>query len=496
MPSIPKVFHTLEHREMTIQEYEHYISEHPQWCNIKAIICVECGDEIIYCNGLHNTSFFKHIPTHEGHSYCSFYHEGQESKTCEALFRKKLFRDKDISLNFEIRYFGDIWTSLITIPPLKKEEIKSNQQNDSLLSVSTSYRGSLSLPIDEGHFSSGEIKRISLEGFPNSARISITGNGNSHNISYDFECFRPDFQIYSNLILQEYFSETTGDHSLKNIKSFACKRVSGKVYLGKHYLVFAYENCFNLSESEATVRRIIFNKQLNADYQVYYAFDIVFHRLTNSTEKFCSSRNCTLVEKNNAVIIWPPVNSVGNYKYYKKDKTNMFMAFENNSRVIDLYSHSTDMLWFKINNDNVDSFYVTQQTKKPEQKSASSIVYLESNNATDDSGKNYLFENGVLKKRVDSIASLKPKQEVIVIQDRLNRMVYSAPQRQTPVLDQNELLNITRYSRPYSQLTDNEYLILYKKYKENQLIVEYLGMCLRQKKIKKLAKRWLMEEGL
>ena len=104
MASIPKIFHSLEKREMTLSEYEKYMNEHPYHSSIKAIRCVECGDAIVYCNGFHNASYFKHSPTHEGHGYCSLYHEGTESKTYESLIRKKFFKEEDISLNFELKY--------------------------------------------------------------------------------------------------------------------------------------------------------------------------------------------------------------------------------------------------------------------------------------------------------------------------------------------------------------------------------------------------------
>ena len=59
MASIPKIFHSLEKKEMTLSEYEKYMNEHPYHSSIKAIRCVECGKLVLEKNKNARTKYCK-----------------------------------------------------------------------------------------------------------------------------------------------------------------------------------------------------------------------------------------------------------------------------------------------------------------------------------------------------------------------------------------------------------------------------------------------------
>ena len=322
MASIPKIFHSLEKREMTLSEYEKYMNEHPYNSSIKDIRCVECGDAIVYCNGFYNAAYFKHSPTHEGHGYCSLYHEGTESKTYESLIRKKFFKEEDVSLNFELKYQDGSWKSLITIPPFSRQDLDNNTKNDTKIVINETYNSNIIVPIDNNHFKPGELKRIGLNRFPSSVKIKITGKSTSRDMSYTMDGFIPNEQIYSGLILQNYIGDYNSSINLKNIKMFVCKKLGGKIYTGRHYLVFAHGNYgLHISNDVRKDISIIKLELKNDTYFNYSVYDIVFNKVTEATENFCTNRGCELVEKDDAVILWPPMNSIGNYKCYKNNET-------------------------------------------------------------------------------------------------------------------------------------------------------------------------------
>src|SRR5574344_1997579 len=305
MASIPKVFHTLEKREMTLSEYEKYMKEHPYHLSIKAIRCVECGDAIVYCNGVYNAAYFKHSPTHEGHCYCSLYHEGTESKTYESLIRKKLFKEEDISLNFELKYQDGKWKSLITIPPFNKNDLDNNTKNDTKIVINESYNSHIDLPIDTNHFKVGELKRIGLSKFPSSIKSRITGNSTGRDMSYTMDGFIPNEQIYSSLILQNYIGDLNYSINLRNIKMFVCKKLGGRIYTGRHYLIFSSGNYGLHISNEVKKDMTIVKLELKSDtYFNYSVYDVVFNSVTDATENFCTNRGCELVEKDYAVILW------------------------------------------------------------------------------------------------------------------------------------------------------------------------------------------------
>ena len=480
---------------MTLSEYEKYMNDHPNHSSIRAIRCVECGDAIVYCNGFYNAAYFKHSPTHEGHGYCSLYHEGSESKTYESLIRKKFFKEEDVSLNFELKYQDGLWKSLITIPPFSRQDLDNNTKNETKIVINETYNPNIIVPIDNNHFKPGELKRIGLNRFPSSVKIKITGKSTSRDMSYTMDGFIPNEQIYSSLILQNYIGDYNSSINLKNIKMFVCKKLGGKIYTGRHYLVFAHGNYgLHISNDVRKDISIIKLELKNDTYFNYSVYDIVFNKVTEATENFCTNRGCELVEKDDVVILWPPMNSIGNYKYYKNNETKMFIAFENESDALELYEHDTSYLYFKVQNINATPFFVMQFNGTIVDKKFANFDYLNDTSINLDKTKNnYIFKSGFLNKKIDqNQVKIKKNDKVLSIKSSLERTIYQID-RIVSIVDINRLKNAIWYCKKYVPLRDIYFEYLIKKFQDNKFVVEYLNMCARTKKIKKAAIDLLME---
>ncbi len=497
--SIPKAFHTIEKREMTVSEYDTYLKLHRYQNSVKTIQCVECGDLLTYCKGEYNRPYFKHSPTHKGHSYCSLYSEGKASKNEEALIRKKFFIEEGISLNYELLYSNGSWKSVVTIPPFRKDELEKNTINQTYISIKEFSRSIIKYPIDKGHFEVGQIKNIPINGFPFKISINISGNSDIKDITYDMECFNPEEQIYSCLILQNYgFESEANVIDLRDIKSFTCKKINAHVYTGRHYLIFSknlnLDRSFDNSKS-IKIKRI----NLKKDYAFnYYLFDIVFNSTDDESNTFCIKRKCVLVEKNDAVIIWPPIKTLGNYHYYPNNKTSMFIAFENKTKTLDIntYSLKNDDLFFQIRNVNAEPFYVTLNKKEERMKEAPNIIKKEEFVFDTNSFKKvYLTNNGVIVHEYDKKEKLSKKNGLLLINNSLDRLTIK--RKAKVLIKSDKFIDAVRYSREYIHFDINKYYkYLVKKYSNNQRIIDYLDISKRAKKIKKQALKVLLEEEL
>lgn len=497
MAGIPKAYHRLEHRDMTVREYESYLKEHPNWHSVRALRCVECGDEITYCSGDIKGSYFKHNPSAAGHSYCSLYHEGAESKTHESLIRKKLFKEEDVSLNFELRMTDKKWNSFITIPPFKSKEIEENEKNSTVLNIRDGFRRIIEKPINKETFNSGEMKKIALSGFPSNIHISITGRSSSRNISYNMAGFVPSKQLYTTLIAQDYTDQSFGSINLSKIKTFTCKRLSGRIYTGRHYLAFEYGHYgfrTTFSTDEAIVKEIILPEDSSFNYSIY---DIVFRKVTAKTTNFCENRDCELIEKSDAVVLWPPINSIGNYKYFKNSKTQMFLTFERDNETVDMLIHPTNYIFFKVDNINSRAFYVTVSNKTSDLKEYPKNSEFECPEFKLDCEKTYYsFINNVLNKKIYSRDyKLKKKESVLVFANRLEIEKYNSPLA-TFKKNDNYLLSLIRYSSKFTKFNKKEHNYLKDKYSSNELISSYLDSCIEYRRIKEEVKTYLMEEKL
>lgn len=501
MASIPTAFHLFEKREMNVSEYESYLRQHRFQMSIRAIKCVECGDFLIYCNGDFNAPYFKHAPSHEGHSYCSLYREGKESKTNESLIRKRFFHEEDISLNFELFYKNGSWKSLITIPPFKSSEIEDNERNETTINI-VEINKFISIPIDNGHFQAGEIKKVPLKRISDRIRIRIEGNSTRNNISYDMEGFIPNNQLYASLIVQKYSSNTGQNYiDLRNINSFICKRISGYVYTGRHYLIFSYNPNFELKYKHyksIEIKRInlVSDKMFN-----YYLFDIVFNKVDDSSIEFCNSRNCMITEKDDAVILWPPIVTVGNYRYYGHNKTKMYISFENQSKSLELKEYylcndkSRMRTFFKIQDLHSNSYYVTLDNRKIAKKESMRITNTSVENLDYTLYEKYYYLNHdiVFSNKQDPRTRLSKKSQIILLNNQLDR-IFATNDSDDSIVNNDLLFYAIRYTSEYITFNPSVYNFLKVKYNNDNFVLEYLEHCNRVGTIKRKALELIIGE--
>ncbi len=490
MPSIDKAYYSLEKKEIKVDEYKSFLATNPNLESLKALFCVECGDLLTYCDGEHNIPYFRHSPTHEGHGYCSLYQQGTCSNTNEALIRKKLFRERDITLNYELRYVNGEFGSYITLPPFTKEDISQNGKNNTII-----YIGKYCVKLDSSHFFPGEIKFIKLPNLSHEVDIRIKGNSTKENISYKMDGFKPEFQIYSSLILQNYVFSNAGSIDLQKIRSFTCKRVSGHIYTGRHYFIFSQNNPFigfNHTSGTIDVRVINFPRNFNFPYTV---FDVVFNEITPESEKFCTIRECNLVRQSDAIIIWPPVISSGNYRLYREKSTNekMFISFENKGRSLGLCSYNLNKLFFKIDNINSGPFYVSRDNRPKDKTNYLEKIYVDNLNEL---SPNKVVSGYIFKKNVvfasGTEAELKSKREsFIYISSPLERYMESQSINDNTKFI-SKLKSAIWFTKKFVNFKPNEYNYLCNKYNV-PFIKDYIEMCKIKKVIKLQALNMLME---
>ena len=506
MSKIKKVIYKPERRIVTIHEYQSILSMYPFRKSIVGsnLICTECGDEITYCHGDVNEPYFKHNPSRFGgkHVNCSLFTQGIGISISESTIRKKFVEDTDVTLNFEMKMIGGKWSSYITIPPFFTKEIDNYSSKNTVLTISTTKKKIGEIPLDKDHFAKGEIKQVSLDGFPPQIFLNVKSSESSQGLYYKIDGFSADTQIYKTLITQEYTTQASSDINMSNKKFFNCKRVSGKVYTGRHYILFVrdhlylYNSAFSsLGDDDVSIKQVILPKDDTFGYRIY---DVVFKHVNQQTKQFCESRECTLVQESDAVIIWPPVNFIGDYKFFKNNSTELFIVFENKSNALDMYtSKIRGLSGLKVRNENIEPFYLTVSDFTKEEKQP--YVFNESeqldvsflNDST-----NYLFTDGVLYKRIDEKKySLKKNEYLLSITNRLEMDKFVYPNIQKTA-NSNKLLTLIRYSEKLVSFNKVEYEYLASKYRDDDLVTSYLNSCLEYKRIKENAKNYLMEEKL
>lgn len=500
MVSIPKAFHSFEKKEMTVSEYEKYLKEHQYHNSLRALRCIECGDILTYCKGDHNVPYFKHSPTHNGHGYCSLYHEGKESKTDEALLRKKFFMEEDISLNYELLYREGKWQSLLTIPPFKSEEIQKNEDNKTTILIENQGKKN-KIFVDKKHFLAGEIKHVMLGNFSKCINITINGNSTKQDIFYKMDGFIPNEQLYTSLVLQKYIQTSKDDKiDLSNLKFFACKRISGHVFTGRHYILFSNLPNFHLrfiNNKSIEMKRI--NLIIDKDFK-YDVYDVVFNLADDLSIKFCNERNCELVEKDDALIIWPPIKTVGNYHYYENHKTSMFILFENDAKALDIYSkelfnkkNERMYLFFKIKNINERSFYVTLDKRKLKDKENANIDTVDIDKINlKDFKLIYVLNNNVVLSEYDPYTKISKNNSLILMNTQLDKeFAFNNHSTKSIYIS---LINAIRYTREYINFSDKYIKYLEDIYKEDLLISNYIKHCKQSHTIKKKALELLLNE--
>ena len=492
-----KARHKIEKRTMSAEEYVVYKNKNFRWDSLRNNFeCVECGDPVHFVEGALQKPHFRHMPSKEGHNYCPEYAEDKStSKTHEAILRKKLFNDADFLMNFEIGYINGSWGSFLTIPPFKKDELLQHENNETCIEIycNGSKSNSISLDINIEKFSVGEMKKIKLNGFPSYLYIRVNGNGTKKIMSYTFDAFKPYEQIYSYLISQNYdFSNDLQYIDLSRIKTIYLKKTVGKLYTGRHYVILAQSlpsDLDKLNSEFVTIKRIVIPSDKNLRYSL---FDICFNKINDDVEKFCANRGCEIVQRDDAVILWPPVISVGDYKYYSI-KNKLFVSAETNYKSNDIKAFDISKKFFlRVDNFNSEPFCVTYNKEVVEDGMCeiAKTNVEETDSYKFNNLKAFLFENGVLVKSVDNDCNIPVGSSIIEYKNSLesNYFVNSIVK-----YDTDRLIDAIRYSLKLVKFETKYFQMLKKEYMDNQMIVDYLDLCFENGYIKEEALDILME---
>lgn len=506
MARIEEAFDAITKEHVKISDYIGFRNNNILFSGgVRSLKCIECGDYITYCEGTVNRPYFKHSPTPEGrgHSFCSLYTEGVSSNIPECKFRKKIFEEENVSLNFELICINGKWKSLISLPPLKNSEIEEYEKNNTVITIgdegfifSGYYRDQFK--INKENFSSGSVKKVTFEDFPEEMIISITGNSTDKDIFYKMSCFQPDCQIYSSLILQKYSTLNKDDNfiDLTNLPFFSCKKIDGNLYVGEHYIIFSYFDpiyIFGRFDGNISLKEIKFKK---FKYRVY---DIVFNEINDDLKKILIEYNCVLVERITPKVIWPPINRVGNYCYFKtKEDSNskLFLTYYDKSNIkiesMSLtYSDKRAKSFLKILK-NERPFYISHDNRKNIEKKVNQRIEESDIESNDKFYSYYSFKNDILISNINR-NDFKNNDDILYFNNQLDRYY------KKKLIDKNEELNefldIVRYSRKYEKIDKEKIKILLEKYKNYEEIYEFLLLCLEIGTIKSDAMKFLVERS-
>lgn len=225
----------------------------------------------------------------------------------------------------------------------------------------------------------------------------------------------------------------------------------------------------------------------------YFVFDVVFNCVDELSKEFCQTRNCGLLEKDDAVILWPPVKAIGNYHYYENIKTNMFILYENDSKALEMERqelfnerNGEIKLFFKIKDGNSNSYYVTLDERKANSREAVKFETLNIEEA-DKHKFNFIYvlNKDIVLKKIDYESKIDKSFSLLLINSQLDRTL--AKNKLDKTRDNKLLLNAIRYTREYMNL-DVKYLdYIEEKYSEDEFIMSYIEHCKSSKTIKKKA---------
>ena len=173
----------------------------------------------------------------------------------------------------------------------------------------------------------------------------------------------------------------------------------------------------------------------------------------------------------------------------------MFISFENENNLLELYEHNTFCLFFKVKNINATPFFVMHFDNEIKDKQISKFEYINKHCVKfDEKKRNYIFKNeSILEKINCDDISIKGNDSYISLNSSLERIIY---QNKIFKNENNieKLKNAIWYSKEYLHFNNSAFEYLLDKYKGNTFVEEYLNMCKKNKKIKKLAFKILLEE--
>ncbi|MCI1245492.1 MAG: hypothetical protein LKG11_06070 [Bacilli bacterium] len=500
------VFHQIEKayskslgRDVTAEEYARYRHDNPIFHPVRDLRCVECNCEITLAEGPIREAYFKHAKGDHGHYDCDLYTKGNYSESSEAEIRRKFIQEQDISLNFEIRYISKRWQAIVVIPPFKEDKLIKYGVAGTKIGIIPDRGEAVYLFVDSSTFIPGESKTIALSSIPRNIRFEIRSS-DGEITNYTYSCFDGSDSIYTTLINEDFsdapkIKKTLFDNrtifDLSEIPQFVVKKAPRHIYCGRHYIFFEKKGsesgfCFlnNVKKS-----LLSFSPNELFSYDVY---DVVFESLSADLEHFLSSKGYYLNEKNEALVIWPPMNSVGNYKYCDKKHDKLFIVFENEKQNLDLFKEDINMLFFRIVNESMTPFYVTCRDEKSSCRPIAYDRQFNTKSCVIGSFPAYLYSRGVLIRRItEKNIQIPPDNFVVSFSTKIQKSFFSNASVSQSV--PSRLEDAIRYSQATIPFSKKEYENLKKHYFSNPYILDYLDYCLSNKFIKKSALSIILE---
>ena len=498
--TITKAYSTILKREITIDEYLSFKKNNPASCVVKSLQCIECGDEIDLADGEKRT-YFKHHRSKEGHDYCSLYQKGTSSKRPEAILRKKLSKEVDISLNLELRFSHGQWSYLITIPPFKENELDDYEKNKVKISIFTSKNGTLisNYPVNRENFMPNRLKLIPLQFLFREIYFKVTSE-KKEPMCYRMHGYDPEKQLFKTLINQEYVSKENKSSKidLSKVSSFARKRVSGNIYLGKHYIFLSDQEVNpSLLGDDAKITKLIIGQKIASRHDIY---DIVFQKKTKATEEFCNQRDCILNDCPEAKVIWPPRRSVDDYRYAERKNSTIFLVYsESNISPLNLLkiNNTLDTL-FKIDNHFSSPFYVTSRDSTPNTLD----LAKEMKDFTPEFRSQYrcyLYKNETLIRSLeDEKYSLSFGDKILNFKTRKSwKIIAKGTQREEDESFSNQnFLNRIRYTWNTMLVSEEEIKKFRSFYTDNSIVKDYLDSCEEDGRYRKTEAYLLLKRGI
>ena len=487
---------------ITVEQYEEYIND-PKRRYIKPVLeCIECGDEILFAHGDHNEHYFKHKSNVNGHD-CSLYKGVIYANSCTQTTYRKLVKENNINLNFELIYNQGLWQGLITLPPFSEKEIRENTRNNTKIIIDLKdfrYKKREKL-LNSDNILPGEIVKILIPNLTHQITLSVTGNDLiGVKREYTIDGFEPDYQVFECLLLQNYSDRDKKHNNSYIFKKLSFKRITGNVFVGRHYIIFSRKNIVNFATQQLNnvfkgSDKIKLNIDENKDFP-YEAYEVIIKENSEEIQKFFGGRFCEVLDDDFASILWPPLNTVGNYKYNLFDETNpddfrkLIVSYENeyNTHEFELLDDSTDGNLFELTNKNIAKIYLSGKKVDEEKNTLAKIESIKKDSFVTKQ-YTYLFKNGFLINSLipDRLVNVEKNEKFLIFNTTLDRTFITNDEN----VITDKAFQIIRYSHRYVTFRKLEYEYLINKIKDKK-IIDYLELCFKRNSIKEDLKDFLM----
>jgi hypothetical protein len=482
-PSINKAYFSILNRAITIEEYEELIQQ-DRYYGHYTLTCEKCGDPLSYVPAGKKMSFFRHSPGGDNHDCCPDYQQGMSPQNTAVFALHKVFMDEEgISLNFELSLKQKTWSSLIALPPLDDERIVSYSEKDIRIQIEADdglKHTSKSIFINADQFQAGVIRYFDLAGYP--AQVRIFSRAISAKMKDSIGGFEEGRSLFSPLIR---YDESASDALQSGF--LTVKRQKASVFTFRHYLIF--EAGFRSSEFSQAEADWTFIPNIPGPKGTRI-YDVVFKQITQATQRFCGDCGCHLEEHEELVILWPPVRSVGNYRFFTKRVCEdgkistyhrmLYTAIATDTQILDIMQFRTKDLFFGVKNKGCLSFYVTKGNESESLKDPASFSEKFVKEVSCSSDPVYLYKNGALLSLADGRKiALKKGQFALEVASPLSTCRY----RIDSVVDQDDefhelLKKAILYSLGNQEITMADAAPYFEAYKTDKYVSDYLIFCL------------------